>query len=482
MSPRSSERWAHLRFSVVGPLLAAPPGRGELRRELKTLAARKWRHPISGAWVSFGRSTIERWYYAALRATLDPVKVLRRKIRSDQGKHRRVSQALAERICRQHRQHPSWSYQLHADNLKAAVKTELALGPCPSYACIARFMKSHGLIKRPRRGPADRPGAALAEARFEAREVRSYESEYVNALWHADFHHGSRRVLGEDGRWVYPVLLATLDDCSRLCCHAQWYVQERAEELCHGLSQAFQKRSKPRSLMTDNGGPMVAAETQEGLSRLSIVWSDTLPYSPYQNGKQESWWGQVEGRLLPMLEGLSELTLAQLNEATQAWVEMEYNRKVHSELGTTPLERYLRIKDVGQACPSSEELRLAFTSELRRTQRRSDGTISLFGRRFEVPSLYGHFAHLNVRVAVWDLSRVHLVDPKGGQVLCQLHPLDKRRNAEGHRATRNAPLAGGAPPTPAGMAPLLQSLIAEYAATGLPPAYLPKAESSSLKP
>ena len=30
-----------------------------------------------------------------------------------------------------------------------------------------------------------------------------------------------------------------------------------------------------------------------------------------------------------MLEGVADLTLAQLNEATLAWIEMEYNRTVH---------------------------------------------------------------------------------------------------------------------------------------------------------
>jgi hypothetical protein len=29
-SPRIHERWAHLRFSVIGQLLAAPPAKGEL--------------------------------------------------------------------------------------------------------------------------------------------------------------------------------------------------------------------------------------------------------------------------------------------------------------------------------------------------------------------------------------------------------------------------------------------------------------------
>jgi hypothetical protein len=44
----------------------------------------------------------------------------------------------------------------------------------------------------------------------------------------------------------------------------------------------------------------------------------------------------VEGRLLAMLEGEPNLTLAQLNLATQAWVTQEYHRTVHSELGCTP--------------------------------------------------------------------------------------------------------------------------------------------------
>jgi len=34
-------------------------------------------------------------------------------------------------------------------------------------------------------------GAERAEARLFDREVRSYEAEYVNGLWHWDCHHGS---------------------------------------------------------------------------------------------------------------------------------------------------------------------------------------------------------------------------------------------------------------------------------------------------
>ena len=66
--PPERDRWARLRFSIIGPLLAAPPDSGELQTALGLLAAKTWRHPTSGLDVSFGLSTLERWYYAARRS------------------------------------------------------------------------------------------------------------------------------------------------------------------------------------------------------------------------------------------------------------------------------------------------------------------------------------------------------------------------------------------------------------------------------
>ena len=224
-----------------------------------------------------------------------------------------------------------------------------------------------------------------------------------------------------------------LDDRSRVCCHLQWYLEETSETLIHGLSQAIQKRGLPRALLTDNGGPMLAAETRQGLLDLGIVHETTLPHSPYQNAKQEVLWAVVEGRLLAMLEGVDDLTLDQLNEATQAWVELEYNRKIHSEIGCTPIQRWCEGPDVSRPSPSTDDLRRAFRAEVSRTQRRSDGTISLDGRRFEIPSRYRHFERLRLRYARWDLSSVDLLDPNTDAILCPLYPLDKTANADGRR-------------------------------------------------
>jgi putative transposase len=475
-APSARVRWARLRFQILGSLLAAPADDGELKARIEALAARPWRHPTTGETLHFSFKSIERWWYVA-RAADDPLTALARKIPSHAGTHPSLGAALGEAIAQQHRDHPRWSFQLHHDNLVALAREQPALGPVPGYATVCRFMKGHGLV----RGRKHRHRETADGEPFATRERRSYEVTHVHGLWHLDFHQGSRPVLTAEGQWQKPQLLGVLDDRSRLCCHLQWYFEETAEALIHGLSQAFQKRGLPRALLTDNGAAMLAAETVEGLERLGVVHHTTLPYSPEQNGKQESFWGQIEGRLLPMLEGEPELSLALLNTATQAWVEEEYQRKEHSEIREAPLTRYLRGPSVGRESPSSDALRRAFRTEVTRQQRRSDGTATVDGIRFEVPSAYRTLLQLRLRVARWDLSSVDLVDPRSGRHLSTLLPLDKARNAERVRRVVPPP----APDEPArrvGIAPHLRALMADYAATGLPPAYLPKHDATDDPP
>jgi hypothetical protein len=220
---------------------------------------------------------------------------------------------------------------------------------------------------------------------------------------------------------------------------------------------------------------MTAAETREGLVRLGISPDTTLPFSPHQNGKQEVFWAQVEGRLLAMLEGVAaELRLDQLNEATQAWVELDYHRKPHSETGQTPLARFLAGPDVLRPSPSADALRVAFTTEQMRTQRRSDGTISVEGVRFEVPARFAHLPRLSVRYARWDRSTVLVCDRRTGAVLGRLAPLDKTRHADAARRPRALTPSTQPRPAATGVAPLLDALLRQYRATGLPPAYLAK--------
>ncbi|MDZ7753534.1 MAG: DDE-type integrase/transposase/recombinase [Gammaproteobacteria bacterium] len=464
------DRWARLRFAIIGPLLAAPPAPGQLRAALKDLAAKTWRHPFTGLEMRFAASTLERWFYAARHAA-DPVRALRNQVRRDIGRFPSLSAEAVQALTTQYREHPGWTAQLHHDNLRVT----LADAKSPSYPSVRRYLKAQGLVRQrtPKRAT---DGAMAARDWLEQREVRSYEVAHVLQLMHLDFHHGSRKVLTRRGEYVKPLLVGFIDDRSRFLCHAQWYTNERTEELVHGLCQALQKVGLPRSLMTDRGAAMISAEFTAGLHHLGIVHLPTLPYSPHVNGKQENLWGRVEGRLLAMLEGEPNLTLEQLNVATQAWITQEYHCTVHSELGETPLDRLLAGPNVARECPGSDDLRAAFRLEVKRKQRRSDGTVSLDGQRFELPSRYRHLSEVHLRYARWDLSRVDLVDARTGTILCPVRPLDKTANADALRRrvepTHPAPSAA----TNTGIAPLMKQMIADYAATGLPPAYLPTNE------
>jgi hypothetical protein len=216
--------------------------------------------------------------------------------------------------------------------------------------------------------------------------------------------------------------------------------------------------------------------------RLAIEHRTTLAYSPYQNGKQESFWGRLEGRLLAMVHRVEPLKLRFLNDATQAWVEREYNRKLHHEIATSPVERMLEGPDVARRPPSGEQMNLVFTARESRIQRKSDGTIQLKGVRFELPSQMRHFDRVHVRYQSWDLSRAWIVDPHTDEAIGAIYPLDKIKNSDGKRRSLQGQAApppdNGSDPIP----PLLQNILAEYAATGLPPAYIPKEEVENDQP
>jgi hypothetical protein len=244
------------------------------------------------------------------------------------------------------------------------------------------------------------------------------------------------------------------------------------------------KRGLPGSGYHDNGKAMTAAEVTEGLTRIGVIDAKTLPYSAYMNGKIETLWTSVEGQLLAMLENVRDLTLEALNEATQAWAEYQYNRSVHSETGQTPLARFLAGPEVRRTSPDSSALRLAFTRTEQRTQRLSDGTVVIDAHRFEVPNCYRHLRRLQVRYAQWDLTHVHLVDERTGEVLSRLFPQDKAANAQGVRrplepvATRHGRVLQSTP----GLAPLLSKLLSQQAASGLPPPYLRMEDASDDTP
>jgi len=129
-------------------------------------------------------------------------------------------------------------------------------------------------------------------------------------------------------------------------------------------------------------------------------------------------------------------------------------------------------------------LQLYFSARVNRKQRKSDGTITLDGVRFEIPSHLRTLDNVTIRYRSWDLSFAIVVDSRTSAELATIRPIDKQKNAN---SIRRALTDGGAASYPEKIkeeervAPLLAQMLAEYSATGLPPAYLPKNETTESK-
>ena len=56
------EKWALFRLKVVRSLLRDPPRHGKTIERMKTIAGKKWNHPITGKWIRISFLTILCWY------------------------------------------------------------------------------------------------------------------------------------------------------------------------------------------------------------------------------------------------------------------------------------------------------------------------------------------------------------------------------------------------------------------------------------
>jgi putative transposase len=130
------------------------------------------------------------------------------------------------------------------------------------------------------------------------------------------------------------------------------------------------------------------------------------PYAPEGKGKVERFFGFVRSDFLPELAHASITSLTQLNESLLAWLEVVYHRKLHTETGQAPLERYRQDPAPATRPVDPATLRQAFLHRDQRTITKT-ATFSFQGNRYRVPAyLCGQSVEL--RYDPFDLSRLEL--------------------------------------------------------------------------
>jgi putative transposase len=320
---------------------------------VRALAAREHLGP-DGRWVRVSRNTLDRWIRWYREGGFEAL-VLRPRRMANQTPERLLELAVALR----REQLARTAAQIH----RIIVEAE---GSSPSARTIQRHLKAAGLAWKG--GPVSR-----ALGRFEA--------ELRNELWTGDALHGPLI----DGRRTF--LFCFLDDHSRLLVGYRWAAREDVLNASRALRAGIAARGGPKAVYVDNGSPFVSGQLLRACAVLGIRLIHSRPGRPEGRGKIERAFRTVREQLLVELEDHPPASLEDLNQTFQAWVEQVYHRRVHSETGQTPLERFLA--DGPPQLPAERSLREAFRWSERRTVSRT-GTVGMHGNTYEVdPGLAG---------------------------------------------------------------------------------------------
>lgn len=156
------------------------------------------------------------------------------------------------------------------------------------------------------------------------------------------------------------------------------------ENLLDCMWKAFNRRGLPVRIFTDNGSAMRDNRLQLGLADLEVQLTYSTAYRPQGKAKIERFWRTLRMQFLPTLPPEGEFTLHELNRRLGEYVET-YNRRFHSGIGMSPMERYMGEVMAVRPAPMDMPKHFRFRTERTVSAAR---TVSLENRLYEVPLGY----------------------------------------------------------------------------------------------
>ena len=235
---------------------------------------------------------------------------------------------------------------------------------------------------------------------------KSFEMETINELWEADISDGI--YISSVRRKTY--CFAFIDDYSRVIPHAQFYYDEKLPRLEDCLKKAILKRGLPKRIYADNGKVYVSNHLKRICAELGIKLMHHLPYSPQSKGKIERFFQRMQKDFLIEAKRANIQSVEELNSYLQAWIDVEYHRREHHGIGTTPLDRFSKAMRQAsiRTIESLEEITEVFLYRDTRAVHASGGTIKIGGNRYQATdsSLLG--TKIEVRFDPFDLSRIYI--------------------------------------------------------------------------
>ncbi len=417
-SEDARQETARFRFGIIAPLVVRPLEPGERAEILRDISSRLWPRG-DGRVVRVHPRTVTRWVQ---RYNERGYPGLLPEERLDMGKRRLLSEAVVQRAIELRREDPE-----------------------RSVLRIIRLMQYEGLIeagavKRTTLSRAlCREGMSRAEVTRSKETFRPREAPYPGALWQMDTQHALYLPAGNRRRKVY--LIACLDDYSRHVV-ARLYLQDNRPAMADVLRRAILARGLPHALYTDNGSNYHSHLLQDACGELGIDLRHSRPYRPQGRGKVERYFLTVDRQWNHEAQHLIDAgkltTLEELQRFFAAWLESEYNSRIHSATKEAPNARLQHVHpDHPRIYADPLKLERAFLVKEERSVS-ATGTISVQGVDYEVDAALAR-RRITIRFDPYDLTRIH-VEHEGKDFGLAL-PLDPTQGAETTTASAAAPQA-----------------------------------------
>lgn len=261
---------------------------------------------------------------------------------------------------------------------------------------IYRFLIEHGLSQKMRYALLTEDGR-MSYHRFQAaRPLDLVQGDARDGIW-LDTKDGKKKTY----------LFVWVDDYSRKILSGRYYFDEKLPRMEDTFKRLVLRWGIPLKIYLDNGSVYIAKQFAWILGQLKTAKLHHKPYQAYCKGKVEALNKTIKNDFQGEAQLAGFKTLEELNSAFAAWIDLEYNVRIHSQTGQAPDKRFAdalppdirRVSDIAW-------FEALFLMRVSRTVTKY-GKIKLESNEYPVTSS-PHGCVVEARYDPFDLSRVFI--------------------------------------------------------------------------
>lgn len=391
---------ALMKYSAIAPVISGLPAQYKSFSEyFREVSERGILHP-DGTLRHYAVSTISKWYELYSKDGFDS---LQPRGRSDEGKPRKLDNALQEQILYLKEHYPRmgaaaiYKQLQHNGSIRHGELSE---------STVLRFIHRLSTEKK----------------RTDNQDMRRYERPHINEVWCGDSSAGPY-LKTPDGKKRRVYVIALIDDASRMVVGVDVFFNDTFVNLMSVLKSAVAKYGVPKVLNFDNGSAYKNRQMELLAARVGSTINYCRPYTPTAKAKIERWFRTMKDQWMASLDLKDFHSLDALHGSLSAFVR-SYNLTPHSSLkGKSPQDRFFsepeRIRRLDM-----QRIEESFLLELERRVS-ADSVIVIDGVEYEVDYRFSK-QRITLRYSP-DMKDIFVLEPDGS--LTPIRLLNKQENA-----------------------------------------------------